>query len=86
MKKSIEIFVSCFGILLDSKIIKFNTEGISLKKVEVGHDYILLAYGKGEKYKTIRLLHSNINEPELRDIIEKFRRETGIIPEFINWK
>ncbi|HNU80982.1 MAG TPA: hypothetical protein PKG58_09560, partial [Bacillota bacterium] len=31
MNKSIEIFVSCFGILLDSKIIKFNTEGISLK-------------------------------------------------------
>ncbi|HOM43188.1 MAG TPA: hypothetical protein PK481_06620 [Bacillota bacterium] len=84
MKKSIEIFVSCFGILLDSKIIKFNTEGISLKKVEIGHDYILIAYGKGEKCETIKLMHSNINEPELRDIIEKFRRETGIIPESAN--
>ena len=83
-KKSLEIFVSCFGILLDSKIIKFNTEGISLKKVEIGHDYILIAYGKGEKCETIKLLHSSINEPELRDIIEKFRRETGIIPELVN--
>jgi len=83
-KKCLEIFVSCFGILLSSKVIKFNTEGISLKKVEIGHDYILLAYGKGEEYKTLRLLHGNINEPDLRDIIEKFRRETGIIPELAN--
>jgi len=80
-KKCFEIFVSCFGILLCSRIIKFNVEGIRLEKVEIGYDYILLDYGKGDKCETIRLLHGNINSPELQDIIEKFRRETGVIPE-----
>ncbi|MEA4846700.1 MAG: hypothetical protein VB106_05630 [Clostridiaceae bacterium] len=41
----------------------------------------MLDYGKGDKCETIRLLHGNINSPELQDIIEKFRRETGVIPE-----
>lgn len=76
----LEIFISCFGILLGSKAIKFNIDGINLKKVEIGNDFISLMYGKDEKYESILLLHKTIEKTELLRIIDLFRYETGITP------
>ena len=78
--ETVEMFVSCFGILLGSRIIKFNQEGIRLKAVEIGRDYLSLDYGRDTDISNIRLIHSRPDSAVLADIIEKFRYETGITP------
>ena len=78
--ESIEVFVSCFGILLGSKIIKFNQEGIQLKAVEIGRHYLSVDYGTGSNSRNIRLLYARPDNDILAGIIEKFRYETGITP------
>lgn len=76
-----EVFVSYFGILLDSKLIKFNQDGIRLMAVEFGPDYILLTYGTDKWMQSTRLLRPVMPREELRAIAEKFRYETGIVPD-----
>lgn len=76
--ETVEMFVSCFGILLGSKVIKFNQEGIRLKAVEIGRDYLSLDYGRDTDIHNIRLIHSIPDSAILASIIEKFRYETGI--------
>lgn len=78
--ETVEMFVSCFGILLGSKVIKFNQEGIRLKAVEIGGDYLSLDYGRDTDLRNIRLIHSRPDSAVLADIIEKFRYEAGITP------
>lgn len=78
--ETVEMFVSCFGILLGSKVIKFNQEGIRLKAVEIGQDYLSLDYGRDTDIRNIRLIHARPDSAVLADIIEKFRYETGITP------
>lgn len=78
--ETVEMFVSCFGILLGSKVIKFNQEGIRLKAVEIGRDYLSLDYGRDTDHLNIRLMHSRPDSDVLAGIIEKFRYETGITP------
>jgi hypothetical protein len=82
--ETVEVFVSYFGILLDSKVIKFNQDKIFLKTVEIGRDFISLSYGTDRWIKNIRLLRSAISDEELENIIKQFRYETGIIPTVIN--
>ncbi|MDD3261940.1 MAG: hypothetical protein AAGU32_03370 [Bacillota bacterium] len=78
--ETVEMFVSCFGILLGSKVVKFNQEGIRLKAVEIGWDYLSLDYGRDMDIRNIRLIHSSPDSAVLAGIIEKFRYETGITP------
>gem|GEM_PF-516062 len=82
---TMDIYISCFGILLGSKVIKFNTEGIQLREVGIGRDFIRIRFGKGNKEQFVQLLHKSLEENELVSIIEKFRRETGVIPNIISW-
>jgi len=79
-----EIFISCFGILIGSRVIKFNIDRIHLKKVEIGNDFICIVYSKNENNNTIRLLHGIMEKQELLSIINKFRHETGIIPTVVD--
>ena len=78
--ESIEVFVSCFGILLDSKIVKFNQKGIHLREVVLGRDFITLTYCVKQRVNTISLLHGAIDDAALETISQKFRYETGISP------
>ena len=80
----LEYVISCFGILLGSKVIKFNVDGIKLTEVKINHDFIFIVYGKDNKNKTIRLLHGSLSTQELRDFVERFRYETGITPNVID--
>ena len=82
--ETVEMFVSCFGILLGTKVIKFNQEGIQLKAVEIGQDYLSLDYGRDTDIRSIRLIYSRPDSAVLGDIIEKFRYETGITPTIVN--
>lgn len=78
--ETVEMFVSCFGILLGSKVIKFNQEGIRLKAVEIGRDYLSLDYGRDMDIRNIRLIYVRPDRAALADIVEKFRYETGVVP------
>lgn len=82
--EGLEVFISCFGILLGSRVIKFNIDGISLKKVEIGKDLICLIYGNKKNIQNTRLIHGIIEENELHDIVERFRYETGITPSIVD--
>ncbi len=75
-----EVIVSYFGILLNTKIIKFNQDGIRLRAVEIGHDFISFTYGTEKSTQIIRLLRPTTEPSELDKIAEKFRYETGITP------
>lgn len=75
----IEVFISCFGILLDSKVIKFNRDGIRLKAVEIGREFICLSYGTDQHTQKTRILHEPIASQELQNIVERFRYETGVV-------
>ncbi len=76
----IEVVISCFGILLDSKVIKFNIDRIKLKNVEIGHKCICLSYGTKKRTQRVRILHGGIDQQELQTLIERFRYETGVVP------
>ncbi|AEE95506.1 hypothetical protein [Mahella australiensis] len=82
-EKSIDVYISCFGILLDFRLIRFNQNNVYLKSVEISNDFIYLAYGRDDRSQTIQLLHSPIGEGELADVMERFQYETGIIPKMI---
>ena len=74
------MIVSYFGILLGEKIIKFNQDGIRLRTVEIGADFISFTYGTEKRTQNIRLLRPAIDPATLEQISEKFRYETGITP------
>jgi hypothetical protein len=75
-----EVIISYFGILLDEKIIKFNQDGIRLRAVVIGSDYISFTYGTEKRTHNIRLLRPTIDPATMEEISERFRYETGITP------
>lgn len=79
-----EVIVSYFGILLDEKVIKFNQDGIRIRAVEIGGDFISFTYGTEKRTQNIRLLRPAIDSAELDKIAEKFRYETGITPTLLS--
>lgn len=82
--EGVEVFISNFGILLDSRIIKFNQGGAQLKAVELGSNFISLAYGTEKRTQKIWLLSDTFSDRELGDIVEKFSFETGVVPVIID--
>lgn len=78
--KIIETYISCFGVLIDSKVIKYNVGNINLKSVEINSEYICINSGKGEKSHQTCILHGIIEEKDLQLILKRFRYETGIMP------
>ncbi|MCK9218061.1 MAG: hypothetical protein M0P77_09130 [Firmicutes bacterium] len=77
---NIEFIISCFGILLGRKIIKFNVEGVKLEEVKISDKVISITYGKDKKSRNIKLLHGTIENKKIKEIAEKFQFETGINP------
>jgi hypothetical protein len=78
--RGIDVYISCFGILLDAKVIKFNIDGINLITVELGHRYIYLTYGTRERTRKIRILHGGMDNLDQQKLIEQFIYETGTVP------
>ncbi len=77
---SIEFIISCFGILVGTKIIRFNVEGIQLKEVVISNKVISITYEKDNKRRNIKLLHGIAEKAKVKEISEKFQFETGINP------
>ena len=83
LRETFGMVVSVFGILLGAKIIKWGQDGGRdgrLKAVEIGRDYLSIDYGTAEETHNIRLLYSRPDADTLAGIIEKFRRDTGVVP------
>ncbi len=78
--KTIKATISCFGILLDREIVKFNLDGISLHSVEIGLLHITLAYGTGNQSSQIKISHGGISKEQMLSVTERFRFETGLSP------
>jgi archaellum component FlaF (FlaF/FlaG flagellin family) len=83
VNKDIEVFISCFGILIDTKMIKFNLDGVLLKEIQLSDRYITLSYGRENTDERIRILHETLTIYEMIRIIESFRYETGVTPVLI---
>lgn len=73
-------YVSCFGILIGSELIKYNIDGIALKEIEIDDKYLYIRFGKGNKIEVFKLLYGEINNEELYKFTNKIKYETGIIP------
>ena len=82
--ENMDIFISYFGILLGRRVIQFAFDGVRLKEVELGQDFIMLTYGNDNEAQSMHLLHAAAGQDKLEIIAEKFRRETGIIPSVIS--
>lgn len=76
--RMIDISISCFGILLDTRVIPFNQNGIRLNSIVLTNDCISVAYEKKQKTFRIRILHKWMDRKELDEVAEKFRYETGV--------
>ena len=76
-----QMVISGFGILMNSKVIRFNQDGIKLLSVKIGADSIGLRYGAGERIHEATLLFQSLEKEKLQAIIEAFRYETGVEPE-----
>ncbi len=82
--KNEEILISYFGILFTNNIIRFNQNGILLKAVEIGPDYLSFTYGKERLIKNIKLLRPQISKEKLDELVNKIRFEMGIDAKLIN--
>ncbi len=79
-----ETIVSCFGLLLGTKIIKYNQDHINLKSVELSEKYMTLVYESKYGSKKIRIHHAPMTVPERIRISETFRYETGVKPVLVD--
>ena len=79
-EKTMEVIVSCFGVLFGPKIVRFNRDGVWLRSVVLGRNFISLTFGKEGKTSSMKLLCQEISEEERREIVEKFIYETGVVP------
>lgn len=78
--------ISCFGVLLDTKIIKFNREKISLNSIEIRRDAISFTYSSQGVSEKLTILHGALDKKQIQCIVDRFRYETGVIPRVLDFK
>ena len=76
-----DIIISCFVILADNRVIKYNQDGIALKAVEIGAEYITLTYGTDSVLKKTHITYERPEGWDMAAIAERFHYETGVLPE-----
>ncbi|MGR6835964.1 hypothetical protein [Syntrophomonas erecta] len=76
--KSVEMIVSCFGVLSGEEVYKFNCDGIHLFSVEINSEDMLFTFGTDEWTKYLRFGHNVSSPDQIQEIAEKLRYETGI--------
>jgi hypothetical protein len=78
----LEVVVSVFGILMEDKVIPFNQDGIRLFSLIIGHSSMDIIYGTDVSPHEINLSFQNLSEDLIKEIVEKFSFETGVVPIF----
>lgn len=75
-----DIYISYFGILLGSRIIKFNQDKIALKRMEIRFDALSFIFGNNISEDSIQILWPCPSKEEAEHIAERFHYETGVVP------
>lgn len=74
---AMEVSVSAFGVLLDTRIVRFNRRANRLRRVEIGRDKITLIYGPDAHTGKTVILHELMSDETARNLAGRFRFETG---------
>ncbi len=74
---AMEVSISCFGILLNTQVIRFNRKANRLRRVEIGRDMIVLIYGTDAQMEKTAILHEPMDRDAAQSIARQFRFETG---------
>ncbi|NLK52982.1 MAG: hypothetical protein GX295_11165 [Syntrophomonadaceae bacterium] len=82
--KNPALFVSYFGMLLDTEVIEFSYNGKQLRAVKFGPDFISITYGAVKQVQTVRLPWTTVSPEEFETIIKKIHCETGIKPAILD--
>jgi len=78
----LEVVVSGFGILMEDKVIPFNQDGIRLFSMIIGHNGMDIIYGTDISSHEVNLSFQNLSEDLIKEIVDKFSFETGVVPIF----
>lgn len=83
-----ESIVSTFGILIGSRIYKWNCDGmcgVRLRAIEIDRARIYLTFGDGGETMRVELLHGITDEQAVMDVKQKLWRETGVTAVIHGW-
>lgn len=82
---AVNVVISAFGILVGHRAYKFNRDGVRLLAMEIHRERIHLAFGNGEKQRSIILLHGFSSEAEAGVFRDAVAYETGVVAEVSGW-
>jgi hypothetical protein len=80
--------VSTFGILIGSRIYKWNSNGmhgVRLNMIEIDRARIYLTFGDGAETMRVELLHGITDEQVVMDAKQKLWQETGVTAVIDGW-
>lgn len=83
--KDMDASISCFGVLLDSKVIKFNQDKIILNSIVIKRDSISFIYGSEGISEKLTILHGIMDKEQIQNIVYRFQYETGIVPSILHY-
>lgn len=76
--EKIGVYISCFGVMDGSKIIKYNMDGIILKSIVIDSSSICLTRKKEDNETILNVPYGNMAKTELIDFAKRFEYETGV--------
>lgn len=83
--ESVEVIISCFGILSGDEAYKFNYDGIRLFSVEINPEDMLFIFGTDKWKKYLRFGHDISSLEQIWEIAEDLRYETGVSSIITGW-
>ncbi len=76
--EKIGVYISCFGVMDGSKIIKYNMDGIILKSIVIDNSSICLTREKDHNEIILNVPYGKMAKTELLDFAKRFEYETGV--------
>ena len=76
--EKIGVYISCFGVMDGSKIIKYNMDGIILKSIVIDNRSICLTREKDHNETILNVPYGKMAKIELLDFAKRFEYETGV--------
>ncbi len=76
--KGIDIYLSCFGMLLGDKVIPFDAGKEKLRSMYIDENSTTITYGGEKNKKTVEFSKYMLTDNELKDFTKKLKFETGV--------
>jgi len=77
--KAIDIYFSCFGMLLGDKVIPFDAGNEKLHSMYIDENSVTITYGRENCKKTVELSKYLLADYDLNYFTEKLNFETGVM-------